>query len=69
MHRNQIAKGWSQLVTLVTSVKRTSARSDAFAHEVSPPSGTSDGYIETRPMPYSPENHRERGESSLHMSC
>ena len=67
---DQITKGWKQLIVIVASPqsaapeanpkRETSIRADAFY---------SARYEEAQMAPHTPDNHSERSESSLHLSC
>jgi len=70
MDRNQIAKGWSQLISAVASLRR--AEGQVHLRPDNPnstyPSGDN-GFDESQITPYLPEKHKARSESSLHLSC
>jgi hypothetical protein len=70
MDWNQIAKGWEQLIAKVAFPRGVAQEIDSQAdHSILAALSGGDGYDEGRITPYIPDNHSERNDSSLHLSC
>ena len=70
MDWNQIADSWKLLLTKVASATGAAAEVDSQLNDTFPASPyPGDEYDDGKISPYTPDNHIERIESSLHMSC
>ena len=69
MDGHQILKGWKQLIAQVAFPRSVAQEIDFKAdHSIlAAPSGH--GYDEPRIARYIPDNHSERNDLSLHLSC
>ena len=70
MSWDQITEGWKQLIAIVASLRNTASGANP-QRERSNRAGAfcSARYEEAQLPPYVPDNHRERSDSSLHLSC
>lgn len=70
MYWDQFAKGLKQLIAKAVSPQSVAPGEypDPDHSIVNTPSGD-DRYDEAGMTPYSPDNHGERSDSSLHLSC
>jgi hypothetical protein len=69
MYWDQFAKGLKQLIAKAVSLQGVAE--GEYPHpdnSIAPPSDD-DRYDEAGMTPYSPDNHGERSDSSLHLSC
>ena len=70
MHLDKIAEALTQFVAKAVRLRSSSPDADT-EHDGSTRTSTSrvDVYEETQMKPYTPDNHGDRNESSLHLSC
>jgi hypothetical protein len=66
----QITEGWKQLIAKVASPRSAAQEIDSQAnHSILAALSGGDGYDEAGIAPYVPDNHSERNNYSLHLSC
>jgi hypothetical protein len=70
MDWHQIAKGLKHLIVTAASPRNTVQEIDSQAnHSIRYAVSGGEGNDEARTRPYTPDNHGERYDFSLHMSC